>query len=91
MFFSLTYVTIAIMIDDPLVTEVDRRRRRGQSDEAFAQQYLGVSGPMWSMVKQGKRRMGMKMLRSIKASWPKSRRIKALVEQYMMGQHRNSE
>lgn len=46
---------------------------------------------MWSMVKQGKRRMGMKMLCSIKASWPKSRRIKALVDQYMMGQHRNSE
>ncbi len=48
---------------------IDRQRSAGLSDRDMATR-LGVSSPMWTMVRMGKANMGVRMLGGVVRSYP---------------------
>lgn len=63
---SVTLVTMS----DGLIEELIRiQKERDWSDQDMAE-HLGVSRPMWSMVKAGDRHPGRKFLRGVKRGFP---------------------
>ena len=58
------------MNEQAIIEQLETRRKElGMTDEAFAR-LLGISRPLWSQIRSGKRRMTLEVVRGILRAFP---------------------